>query len=101
LAILEKYFNLCRNGKGITIVNNFVSQNDKVQIDYPIILASSNRLVQIDKVVFFMLIILSIFLLENLIKKTMNWNSEAFTFLNSLVIGAMMKAKSLIKQLKN
>jgi uncharacterized protein (UPF0128 family) len=34
--------NLCQNGKGITIVNNYVSQNDKVQIDYPIILASSN-----------------------------------------------------------
>jgi hypothetical protein len=46
-------------------------------------------------------IILSIFLLENLIKKTMNWSSETFTFLSSLIIGAMMKAKSLIKQLKN
>jgi len=46
-------------------------------------------------------IIMSIFLLENLIKKTMNCSSEAFILLNILVIGAMMTAKSLIKQLKN
>jgi hypothetical protein len=31
----------------------------------------------------------------------MNCSNEAFTFLNSLLIGAMMKAKSLIKQFKN
>jgi hypothetical protein len=65
----KKYFNLCQNGKGTVIVNNLVSQNNKVQIDYPIILASSNRLVQINKVVFFMPIILNIFLLKKSIKK--------------------------------
>jgi len=51
------------------VINNSISQIDKVQIDYLIILASSNQLVQINKVVILMLIILSIFLLENLIKK--------------------------------
>jgi hypothetical protein len=33
-------------------INHFISQNDKVQIDYSITLAGSNQLFQIDMVVF-------------------------------------------------
>jgi hypothetical protein len=43
-----------------------------VQIDCLVMLASPNRLVQIDKVVFFMLVIMSILKLKNLNKKAMN-----------------------------
>jgi hypothetical protein len=54
-------------------VNQITGQNDMVQIDYLVMLASPNQLVQIDKVVFLKP---TIFLLENLVKETMNYSSD-------------------------
>jgi hypothetical protein len=56
-------------------VNQTSSQNDMVQIDYLIMFASPNQFVQIDNVIFLKPIILEIFLLENPVKETMNYNS--------------------------
>ncbi len=50
-------------------INHFINQNDKVQIDYPITLASSNQLVQIHMVVFLCTSFLGFLKLENPIKK--------------------------------
>jgi len=61
------------------------SQNDMVQIDYLVMLASPNQFVQIDKVVFLKPIILVTFLLENPIKETMNY-SNAYEYVMHLSI---------------
>ncbi len=52
--------------------SHITNQNNRVQIDYPIMLVGLNWLVQIDMLVFVTPIILGIFLLENPIKETMN-----------------------------
>jgi hypothetical protein len=52
------------------IVSHSFNQNNEVEIDYPIILTSPNRLVQIDRVVILMPLILDIFGLKNSIKKS-------------------------------
>ncbi len=54
------------------------TQNDKVRIGCPIMLASPNQLFQIDMLILLTLVILSIFKLENSIKGTMNYSSEFY-----------------------
>ncbi len=54
---------------GSLSISHFTYQNNKVQIDYPLAMASRNRHVQIDKVIVFTPMILGIFILENPIKK--------------------------------
>jgi hypothetical protein len=49
--------------------NHSISKNDMVQIDYLVMLASPNRLVQIDKVIFFMCVIMGILKQKNPNKK--------------------------------
>ncbi len=56
------------------MVNHHVNQNDKFQIDYLIMLAHPNQLVQSDKVVLYTLVIWGNFLTKKPNKK-MNCNS--------------------------
>ncbi len=55
-------------------INHFVNQNDKVEIDYLVMLAGPNQLVQINRVVFFTLVVIwKTTTKPN--KKTMNYSS--------------------------
>ncbi len=51
------------------IFNHFINKNNMVQIHFLVMLASPNQLVQVDRVIFCMLVIMGILKLENPNKK--------------------------------
>ncbi len=51
------------------IFNHFINKNNMVQFHFLVMLASPNQLVQVDRVIFCMLVIMGILKLENPNKK--------------------------------
>ncbi len=60
-------------------INHFVNQNDKVEIDYLVMLAGPNQLVHIDRVVFFTFVVF-FKNTKNPNKKTMNCSSAMIQY---------------------